>query len=64
MLPDSAALAVVEADPVVRGQTATSSYKPAVLENGVRTMVPPHIETGTRVVVNTADGSYVERAKD
>ena len=64
MLPDSATLAVVEADPVVRGQTATSSYKPAVLENGARTMVPPHIETGTRVVVSTADGSYIERAKD
>jgi elongation factor P len=48
----------------VKGQTASSSYKPAVLENGVRTSVPPHIESGTRVVVNTADGSYVERAKD
>lgn len=62
-LPDSVVLAVVEADPVVRGQTAASSYKPAVLENGVRTMVPPHIETGSRIVVSTADGSYVERAK-
>jgi len=49
---------------VVRGQTAASSYKPAVLENGVRTMVPPFVEAGTRIVVNTADASYVERAKD
>jgi len=49
---------------VVRGQTASSSYKPAVLENGIRVMVPPHIESGTRVVVNTTDGTYVERAKD
>ena len=64
MLPDSVAMAIVEADPVVKGQTASSSYKPAMLENGVRVMVPPHIESGTRVVVSTADGSYVERAKD
>ena len=63
-LPDTVALAVTEADAVVKGQTASSSYKPAVLENGARTLVPPHIETGTRIVVSTADGSYVERAKD
>jgi elongation factor P len=48
----------------VKGQTAASSYKPAKLENGVRVMVPPHIESGTRIVVNTADATYVERAKD
>ncbi len=63
-LPDSVALEVVEADAVVKGQTASSSYKPAVLENGVRVMVPPHIEAGTRIVVSTQDGTYVERAKD
>ncbi len=63
-LPETVAMAIVEADAVVRGQTASSSYKPAVLENGVRTMVPPHIESGTRIVVNTADASYVERARD
>ena len=62
-LPDTVVLEVVEADAVVKGQTASSSYKPALLGNGVRTLVPPHIETGTRIVVNTADGSYVERAK-
>jgi elongation factor P len=56
-------LEIVEADPVVKGQTATSSYKPAVLSNGVKTMVPPFIETGERIVVRTEDGSYVERAK-
>jgi elongation factor P len=49
---------------VVRGQTASSSYKPGRLENGRRVMIPPYIETGTRIVVNTADGSFVERAKD
>ena len=63
-LPDKVVMRVVEADPVVRGQTAASSYKPATLENGVRTMVPPFVEAGTRIVVNTEDGSYVERAKD
>ncbi len=63
LLPDSVVMEVVEADPVVKGQTASSSYKPGTLENGVRVMVPPHIEAGTRVVINTADGSYMERAK-
>jgi len=63
-LPETAVLEVTEADPVVKGQTAASSYKPAMLENGVRVMVPPFIETGTRVVVNTADATYVERAKE
>jgi elongation factor P len=63
-LPDSVVMTVVEADPVVKGQTASSSYKPGVLDNGRRVMVPPHIEAGTRIVVNTADGGYVERAKD
>jgi elongation factor P len=62
-LPPSVTLEVVEADPVVKGQTASSSYKPAKLENGVKTMVPPFIEAGERIVVRTEDGSYVERAK-
>jgi elongation factor P len=63
-IPARVTLEVVEADPVVKGQTASSSYKPAVLSNGLRVMVPPHITAGTRVVVMTADGTYVERAKD
>lgn len=63
-LPQHVTLEVVEADAVVKGQTASSSYKPAVLENGVKTMVPPHIETGTRIVIATVDSSYVERAKN
>jgi elongation factor P len=62
-LPQTVTLQIVEADPVVKGQTASSSYKPAKLENGLRIMVPPHIESGTRIVVNTGDCSYVERAK-
>lgn len=63
-LPPRVTLEVVETEPVVRGQTASSSFKPAVLSNGVRTMVPPHITAGTRVVVQTEDGAYLERAKD
>lgn len=62
-LPQTVVLEVVEADPVVRGQTAASSYKPARLANGVRTMVPPFVETGEKIVVRTEDASYVERAK-
>jgi elongation factor P len=63
-LPDTVVLTIAEADPVVKGQTASSSYKPARLENNLRIMVPPHIEAGMRVVVNTADATYVERSKD
>ena len=63
-LPPKAVLEVVETEPTIKSQTAASSYKPAVLSNGVRTMVPPFVTTGTKIVVQTADGSYVERAKD
>ena len=62
-LPQTVILELTEADPVVKGQTASSSYKPAKLSNGVRIMVPPFIEAGIKVVVNTADGSYVERSR-
>lgn len=62
-LPDTVVMEVIEADPVIKGQTATTSYKPAILENGEKILVPPHIEAGTSVVVKTEDGSYVERAK-
>ena len=63
-LPSQIEATIVEADAVVKGQTASSSYKPAVLDNGVRVMVPPHIGAGTRIIINTEDNSYVERAKD
>ncbi|MDO5528342.1 MAG: elongation factor P [Paracoccus sp. (in: a-proteobacteria)] len=63
-LPQKVTLEVTETEPVVKGQTASSSYKPAICDNGVRVMVPPHIGVGTRIVVNTADNTYVERAKD
>ena len=63
-LPQRVTLEIVETEPVTKGQTASSSYKPAILSNGARTMVPPHVGVGTRVVVMTEDGAYVERAKD
>jgi elongation factor P len=63
-LPQRVVLEIVDTEPTMKGQTASSSYKPAMLSNGVRTLVPPHISAGTRVVIMTADGSYVERAKD
>ena len=63
-LPQRATFEVVDTEPATKGQTASSSYKPAVLSNGVRTNVPPFIGVGTRIVVQTEDGSYVERAKD
>ena len=64
VLPQKVVLEVVETEPVTKGQTASSSYKPAKLSNGVRSNVPPFIGPGTRIVVMTEDGSYVERAKD
>ena len=63
-LPQRVILEVVDTEPVTKGQTASSSYKPAKMSNGGRTMVPPHIGPGVRIVVLTADGTYVERAKD
>ena len=64
VLPQKVMLEIVETEPVTKGQTASSSYKPAMLSNGVRTNMPPFIGPGTRVVVMTEDGSYVERAKE
>ena len=63
-IPQRATFEIVDTEPVVKGQTASGSFKPAVLSNGVRTMVPTHIVAGTRIVVQTEDGAYVERAKD
>ena len=62
-LPSKVTMKIVEADPVVKGQTASSSYKPAILENGVRIMVPPFIPSGETIVVDTTTLEYVERAK-
>lgn len=62
-LPLQVICTVTETEPVVKGQTAASSYKPAILDNGVRVMVPPFIGTGDKIVVGTAEANYVERAK-
>lgn len=63
-VPQKITVEVTETEPVVKGQTASASYKPAMTSIGLRITVPPHIEAGTRVVINTEDNSYVERAKD
>ncbi len=62
-LPLTVIMTVTECEPVVKGQTASSSYKPGLLENGLRVMIPPFVGAGDRIVVNTTDCSYVERAK-
>jgi len=62
-LPEQVEALIVEADAVVKGQTASSSYKPAILENGVRVMVPPFIGAGTRIVVDVYEQAYVRRAE-
>jgi elongation factor P len=63
-LPQKVTVEITETEPVVKGQTASSSYKPATCSNGIRVMVPPHIGAGTRIVINTEDYSYQGRAQD
>ncbi|GDX36371.1 elongation factor P [Alphaproteobacteria bacterium] len=62
-LPEQVEAVISQADAVVKGQTAAASYKPAILENGIRVMVPPFIESGEKIIINTEDFSYVSRAK-
>ena len=62
--PQKIIVEITDTEPVVKGQTASSSYKPAMTDSGLRVMVPPHIGPGTRIVINTEDNSYVERAKE
>ena len=62
-LPEHVTLEVVETEPVVKGQTAASSYKPAQMDNGVRVMVPPFVNTGDKIIVATEDSTYVRRAE-
>ena len=61
-LPEQIEAQIVEADAVVKGQTASSSYKPAILENGIRVMVPPFIEAGEKILVDTNEITYLRRA--
>ena len=62
-MPDSCIEEIVEADAVIKGQTVSSSFKPAVLSNGVKVMVPGHIEVGTKILVRPSDSTYIEKAK-
>jgi len=62
-LPEHVTLEITETEPTVKGQTATSSYKPAILENGVRVMVPPFVSLGEKIIVDTTDITYVRRAQ-
>ena len=62
-LPDQVVLEVVETEPTVKGQTASSSYKPAIANNGVRIMIPPYMGVGERIIVDTTTGEYVRRAE-
>lgn len=62
-LPDHVTLEITEADPVVKGQTVSSSFKPAIMENGIRVMVPPFIKAGEKIVVDTNETTYVRRAE-
>jgi fructose-1,6-bisphosphatase/inositol monophosphatase family enzyme len=62
-LPTNVTFEIVETDPVIKGATATASYKPAILTNGMRVLVPPYLTTGEKIVIKTEDASFVERAK-
>ncbi|MEP0069236.1 elongation factor P [Pyruvatibacter sp.] len=61
-LPEQVTLEITETEPTIKGQTAASSYKPAVLENGVRTMVPPFVTVGEKIVIDTTEVTYIKRA--
>ena len=64
IMPDSCVEEIAEADAVIKGQTVSSSFKPAILKNGVKVMVPGHIEVGTKIVVRPSDSTYIEKAKN
>ena len=63
IMPDNCIEEIVQADAVIKGQTVSSSFKPAILKNGIKVMVPGHIEVGTKIVVRPSDCTYVEKAK-
>lgn len=62
-LPEFVTLTVVETEPVIKGQTSANSFKPAIMDNGIRVMVPPFINEGEKLIIRTSDGEYIERAK-
>ncbi len=62
-MPEHVTLEITETEPTVKGQTASSSYKPAIVDNGLRVMVPPYLSVGEKVIVNTETLEYVKRAE-
>jgi elongation factor P len=63
LLPEKVTATVEQTEPVIKGQTATASFKPAILDNGVRVMVPPFVNVEDKIIVRTTDSTYIERAK-
>ncbi len=63
-LPEQVEAIIDQAEASMKGQTAAASYKPAILENGIRILVPPFIESGEKIIINTDDFSYVSRSKN
>ena len=63
ILPENVTLEVTQTEPTIKGQTASSSYKPALMENNARIMVPPFVEVGDKIIINTQDATYVRRAE-
>ena len=63
VLAQTVILEIQETDPVIKGSTATSSYKPAIMVNGLRVMVPPYLVTGEKIIVRTEDATFVKRAE-
>ena len=61
-MPEHVTLEITETEPTVKGQTASSSYKPSIVDNGLRIMVPPYMSAGEKIVVNTQTLEYVKRA--
>ena len=61
-LPVEVTLEIVETEPTVKGQTASSSYKPSTVDNGLRIMVPPYAGVGDKIIVNTETLEFVKRA--
>ena len=63
ILPEHITLKVIESDAAIKGQTAAASFKPALLERNIKTSVPPFVEVGDSIIINTSDATYAEKAK-
>ena len=63
ILPEHITLKVIESDAAIKGQTAAASFKPALLERNIKTSVPPFVEVGDSIIINTSDATYAEKSK-